>query len=78
MWRYFLKELSSYQKNNVAGLFTKVSGSIYNITLMCSTKEKYAEFEDNKKYITALNERLNMFEKIMCRMYKQRRGNLNL
>lgn len=70
-----LQELSSYQKSNVPGLFTKVSGGIYSMTMMCTTKEKCVEFEDIKKYITALNERLTTFEKIMCRMYKEKRGN---
>lgn len=68
-----LTELSSYQKSTGSGLLTKVSGGIYNITLMCNTKEKSLEFEEVKKYLTALTEKLLSFEKVICRIYKDRR-----
>lgn len=51
-----------------------MSGSFQSMTMTTIIKEKYSEFEEMKKYITNLSEKLVAFEKIMSRMHKERKG----
>ncbi|XKL61870.1 hypothetical protein PGB90_001703 [Kerria lacca] len=66
-------ELLSHQKIDDSGLLTKVSGSIYNMTIIYTVREKCLEFEEIKTYIILLKEKLTSLEKIMSKLYKERR-----
>lgn len=51
-----------------------MSGSFQSMTMTTIVREKYSEFEEMKKYIANLSEKLIAFEKIMSRMHKERKG----
>ncbi len=42
--------------------------------MMYNVKEKYAEFEEIKHYVTSLHEKLLALDKVVCRMVKERKG----
>ncbi|KAK7603707.1 hypothetical protein V9T40_003706 [Parthenolecanium corni] len=68
-----ISEFISCQKSTSSGLFTKMSGSFQSMTMTTIVREKYSEFEEMKKYIANLSEKLIAFEKIMSRMHKERK-----